>query len=323
MRFSALVLLMLLGLDSGLASAAQRFSVTVDPPTFPVSESAELTVTITGDEDAIPIIPQVPGLVINPEGQSVAFQQINGAGTTVFARTYRVTASHEGTFTIPPIHIGGTATAPVVIHVGAAGSGSRAGASGEASGAERGSAANVAAVLRAAMPVMRITLSKSRLYVGELIPIQIKAYFRHDVNPRIEGPLALVGDAFTVSGLDKQATQTEEEVGGASYAVLTWNAVLGALKSGDYPISLELPVSLHVQLPGTDSELASRLRALFGANSPGALMDDSDFGDLFGKVVEKDIHREARSHISDGTAVASAGQACGLLRCGRAISGRQ
>ena len=31
---------------------------------------AELTITVSGDEDAAPIIPHVPGLVINPDGQS-------------------------------------------------------------------------------------------------------------------------------------------------------------------------------------------------------------------------------------------------------------
>jgi hypothetical protein len=147
----------------------------------------------------------------------------------------------------------------------------------------------MAAALRAAMPMMKVVLPRARLYVGELVPIQIKAYFRDGVSARLEGPLAASGDAFTVSGLDKAPTQTLEEVGGVGYRVLTWNSVLGALKSGDYPVGLELPVTLNVQLPGTDSDMAARLRALFGTGSRGAFMNDSDFGNLFGKVVQKTV----------------------------------
>jgi BatD DUF11 like domain len=277
-----------LALAAGPVGAASRFSVTIDPANFDVNESAELTITATGDEDAVPLIPHVPGLVINPDGQSSSIQQINGAVRAIFARTYRVTATHEGTFTIPPIQIGSVTTAAVTVHVTAAGTGSRGHPGGDAQ-QDRIAPADMAAALRAAMPMMKVVLPRSRLYVGELVPIQIKAYFREGVSARLEGPLAAVGDAFTVSGLDKRPTQTQEEVGGVGYTVLTWSSVLGALKSGDYPVGLEMPVTLNIQLPGTDSDMAARLRALFGTSSRGAFMNDSDFGNLFGKVVQKTV----------------------------------
>jgi len=293
LRLLIVIFLALCGLGAGQVGAASRYSVTLDPPSFSIDESSELTVTITGDEDAAPIMPRVAGLVINPDGQSTSIRNVNGAVSAIFARTYRVTASHEGTFTIPPIQIGSMTTAPVTVHVTAAGTGNRANpggsASGSGSGSNRGSAADVAAAVRAAMPIMKVILPKTRLYVGELVPIQIKAYFREGISARLEGPLAAAGDAFTVSGLDKRPTQTQEAVAGIGYTVLTWNSVLGALKSGDYPIDLELPLTVNVQLPGTDSDMASRLRALFGTAAPGAFMDDSDFGSLFGKVIQKSV----------------------------------
>jgi BatD DUF11 like domain len=277
-----------LALTAGPVGAASRFTVTIDPPNFDVNESAELTITATGDEDAVPIIPHVPGLVINPDGQSSSVQQINGAVRAIFARTYRVTAAHEGTFTIPAIQVGSVTTAPVTVHVSAAGTGSRRRPGGDAQ-EDRVPPADMAAAMRAAMPMMKVVLPRSRLYVGELVPIQIKAYFREGVSARLEGPLAAVGDAFTVSGLDKRPTQTQEQVGGVGYTVLTWSSVLGALKSGDYPVGLEMPVTLNIQLPGTDSDMAARLRALFGTSSRGAFMNDSDFGNLFGKVVQRTV----------------------------------
>jgi hypothetical protein len=283
-----------LALAAGPVDAASRFTVTIDPANFDLNESAELTITATGDEDAVPIIPHVPGLVINPVGQSSSIQQINGAVRAIFARTYRVTATREGTFIIPPIQVGSTTTASVTVHVGTAGTagtGSSAspGRPGGEAPADRVAPADTAAAVRAAMPMMKVVLPRNRLFVGELVPVQIKAYFREGVSARLEGPLAAIGDAFTVSGLDKRPTQTQEEVGGLGYTVLTWTSVLGALKSGEYPVGLEMPVTLNIQLPGTDSDMAARLRALFGTSARGAFMNDSDFGDLFGKVIQKTV----------------------------------
>ena len=287
------VLFGLLALVAGPVGAASRLSVTVDPPNFSVNESAQLTITVSGDEDAAPLIPRVPGLVINPEGQSTSIRQVNGAVTAIFARTYRVTATHEGTFTIPPIPIGSGTTAAVTVHVGAPGTTGSTRAGGGATGADRGAPAELARALREAMPMMKVVLPKSRLYVGQLVPIQIKAYFRQGVSARLEGPLTAVGDAFTVSGLDKRPTQTEEAVGGVGYTVLTWNSVLGALKSGDYPIGLELPATLNIEVQDGDPDMASRLRALFCTRAPGSFMDDSAFGNLFGRVVQKTITLKA------------------------------
>jgi BatD DUF11 like domain len=271
------------------ARAANRVSITLDPPDFAVDESSELTITVSGDEDAVPMIPRVPGLVINPDGQSTSIRQVNGAVTAIFARTYRVSASQQGTFSIPPIQVGNVTTAAVSVHVSGPGTSSRARPGGELSGQRQATAAEVAAAVKAAMPVMKVILPKTRLYVGELMPIQIKAYFRQGISARLDGPLAAAGDAFTVSGLDKRPTQTEEVVAGVGYTVLTWSSVLGALKSGDYPIGMELPLTVNVQLPGTDSDMASRLRAMFGSTARGAFMDDSDFENLFGKVIQKSV----------------------------------
>jgi len=290
---SVAALVGLLALSTGSAVAASHVTVTLDPPTFSVAESAELTITVSGDEDAAPLIPHVSGLIINPDGQSSQVRQLNGAISAIFARTYRVTANHEGTFTIPPIQVGNTTTASLTVHVSAAGTASRPRTRGEAPDSDRDSSAAVAKTLRESMPTMKVVLPKGRLYVGELVPIQIKAYFREGVGARADGPLAAVGDAFTVSGLDKRATQTQEAVGGVTYNVLTWNSVLGALKSGDYPVALELPVTLTIQVADADSDMASRLRALFGTRAPGAFMDDSAFGGLFGRVIQKSVTLKA------------------------------
>jgi BatD DUF11 like domain len=283
------MVLAVLALLAGQAGAASRYSVTLDPPSFGVDEASQLTITVTGDEDAAPIIPHVPGLVINAEGQSSSVQQANGAITAIFSRTYRVTADQAGTYTIPSIQIGNYRSAPVAVRVGAAGSGGRASPSGAASDQESTPPANAAAAFQAAMPTIRLVLPKPQVYAGELVPIQIKAYVHEGVGVRNAGPLAVVGDAFTVNGLDKLPVRSEETLGGMRYLVWTWSVVLGALKSGNYPLAFELPATVSVRLRTPDSDMASRLQLLFGTSSAGAFMDDSAFASLFGRVTEKNL----------------------------------
>ncbi len=278
-----------LALVAAPAGAASRYTVTLDPPSFSVNEASELTITVTGDEDATPIIPHVPGLVINPDGQSSSVQQVNGAVTAIFARTYRVTANQEGTYTIAPIQIGNFRSAPLIVHVGAVGSGRRASPNGDDSDEDRTPPVNAAAALQAAMPMIKIVLPKPQVYAGELVPIQVKAYLHEGVGARNAGPMAVVGDAFTVNGLDKLPVRSEETLGGMPYLVWTWSAVLGALKSCSYPLVFELPATISVRLRGPDSDMSSRLRSLFGTSSAGAFMDDSAFASLFGRVIEKSV----------------------------------
>jgi hypothetical protein len=283
------IIFVLLAWVAGTAGAASRYSVVLDPPSFGVDEASELTITVTGDEDAAPIIPHVPGLIINPDGQSSSIQQVNGAVTAIFSRTYRVTADQEGTYTIPSIQIGNFRSTPVTVHVGAAGSGRRASPSDDDSDEDNTPPVNAAAALQAAMPMIKVVLPKPQLYAGELVPIQVKAYLHEGVGARNAGPLAVVGDAFTVNGLDKLPVRSEEILGGMRYLVWTWSAVLGTLKSGNYPLAFELPATLSVRLRGPDADMASRLKSLFGTSSAGAFMDDAAFASLFGRVIEKSI----------------------------------
>ena len=58
---------------------------------------------------------------------------------------------------------------------------------------------------------------------------------------------ALSSDAFTLNALDDKPAQTQEEIDGQPYVVLTWTTALSAVKAGDYSLSLELPVLLTVR----------------------------------------------------------------------------
>ena len=136
------------------------------------------------------------GLVINPDGSSSSVQQINGgAVTAIFARTYRVTADHPGTYTVAPIQMGNATLRPLTVQVLPAGSVARGGPMGlpppssprtEHVAPEPTTPAQIAAAVRAAMPIMKVVLPKTPIYAGQLVPIQIKGYFRDGTSARTD-----------------------------------------------------------------------------------------------------------------------------------------
>ena len=57
----------------------------------------------------------------------------------------------------------------------------------------------------------------------------------------------LSSDAFALNKLSDQPEQTRESVNGVPYTVVTWTSALSAVKAGDYPLNLDLPVMVRVQ----------------------------------------------------------------------------
>ena len=264
------------------AWAAPQAQATLDRQVIAPGEAATLTIIIT-NEDAHPVLPQVPGLNITLTGQRVSSQYFGGGNSQVtFARTYSVSAGHEGDFSIAPISVNNVPLPPLHLKVSAtAAATARAQSGGQAGG--QGAAADD----KRALPFMRVVLPHTRLYVGEEVPIQIKAYFREGTEAHMEGPLAVTGDAFTATGLDTHPVRSEEVINGENWVVLTWPCVLGAIKSGNYPLNIELPLLVRLRLGG-DADMQRQLQALFGmAHTNGFIGDDLD--EVFGRQVERHL----------------------------------
>lgn len=122
-----------------------------------------------------------------------------------------------------------------------------------------------------------MVVTKQELYVGELVPVQIKAHFRRRLGASLNGLPTLSSDAFTMSKLVGQPDQSQEVVASTPYTVLTWPSALSAVKAGDYSINLELPVRVRVQERAARGQRQNPFKSFFG-NSP---FDDSLFADSF------------------------------------------
>jgi hypothetical protein len=128
---------------------------------------------------------------------------------------------------------------------------------------------------------LHVVMPKRELYVGELVPVQVKAYFSANVSASLSGLPVLNSDAFTLNKLDDKPDQTQETIGGQAYNVLTWSSALAAVKTGDYALNLELPIVVRVQQEGQGDE-----------DSP---INDPFFNQFFRRTVEKPLTLQTRS----------------------------
>lgn len=263
-----------------------------------LGESTQLVVTFRSSKPVEPNVPHVDDLEIVPVHQHHALQMINGAVAADVTHTYQVTPDRAGNLTIPAIAAPGVgSTLPIVLRVdkGPGGQTQRTPqrrSQLQAPSIGRNDDTDVDA--RGQSAFLRVILPKQELTVGELVPVEVKAYFRAGVSASLNGLPVLSSDAFTLNKLSDQPEQSQEVIDGASYTVVTWSTALSAVKAGDYHLNLDLPVMVRVK------EKAKRggrnpLKDFFGDDS---MFDDPFFDNFFGGTIEKPLTLH-----TDGTAV--------------------
>ena len=245
----ALVLMTALALGSQLW--ADSITARIDSNQMGVGDSAQLTVTISGSQTQ-PTIPNVDGLDITPVGQSTQIEIINGSMTANASDTYMVTPQREGTFVIPAIHAGNATSQPITLHVGKGSAPASSPSSPRANPALPPPALNPGADDVGAQPTgtygsLQITVPKKTVYVGELVPVEIKAIIPDGLNASVTDLPQFTSDGFTLNALSAKPEQTTQMINGRPSTVLTWHSALTAVKTGDHPISLQMPESVVVR----------------------------------------------------------------------------
>jgi hypothetical protein len=293
-RSWAWVLAFLTALTVDLSAAS--VTATLDTGRASVGQPAQLTVTVTGSQDQ-PSIPSVPGLDITPVGQSTQVEIINGSMTANVCDTYQVTPQHDGTFVIPAIRAGNAASKPITLHVG---KGSMTAASpGQplSPDANQGNQnlppPSVASSNDATAPAttgqfgsLQVTLPKKNFYVGELIPIDIKAYIPAELRATVTDLPQMAGDAFAMNPLSNKPDQERETINGHEYNVMIWHSALTAVKPGEFPLNLTMPETVIVP-----------------QQAPRSNDDDDIFGDLFRNAfasmsgVKKDVQLKSDTDV--------------------------
>lgn len=240
-------------LTTGLALGdGASISATLEPRQVGVGEQAQLTVSVSGANTA-PTVPDVPGLEISHVGQSTQIQIINGSMSASATHTYIIVPQREGTYNIPPIQVGDAKSQPLTLKV-VKGSGNPSAGGSSLPPPNVGSPAiNSATPADAAYGFIKIGVPKKEVYVGELIPVEVKAYLNGRARITNVSLPSFTSDAFTMNPLGNRPSQRDEMVNGVPYRVLTWRSAMTAVKTGDFTPQLEMPISVIIAAQRTRS----------------------------------------------------------------------
>jgi len=206
-----------------------------------VGTPVQLQVRIDGTTNVImPPSIDVAGLDARMAGRSnsIQVQVINGRLTTSSSYAYTIVPMREGTFEIPSIEITvdgkkqRTAPQKLVVQPGTGNAGSAGIATAPPAGQSPRSRARATGD-DGKMYFGEVLVPKKSIYVGEVVPVDVRFYFNEQGSFRLTGQEPQVsGEGFTVEKFSPPR-QTEEVVGDTTYHVLSFKTAITAVKSGE------------------------------------------------------------------------------------------
>jgi hypothetical protein len=257
--FKAIFVVVLFWLQVGATHAA-TFTATLDRDTTYVGEPVTLSLSFEGGEPRTP--PSVPGVAnlrIVSTGRQSSIQIIGGETTASLSYNYQITPTQPGDYTIPALRVqvgGQTLTSqPLKLKV--------LKADATAGGAGGDALANFA--------FLKLIVPKTEVYVGEVIPVEIRLYVYDAEN--LQNP-QLNAEGFTLGNMPPGA-QSRVQVGNAIYHLVSWKLSATAAKAGNLQLGpAECPLVLKV--PVTNRR----------QRDPWGFFDDDPFG-FFGNRVQR------------------------------------
>ena len=252
------------------AGVAQQVQAELSQDYAGVGQPVRLNISVTGGRGAqVPQQLNIDGIDARFVGKSEQMQwQMNGGGVSSTATSiysYMIVPLRPGEFTIPPISIaiGGKTlkTSPLILRV-ASGQGVPVLPAIPVPQSRRGQQAvppapPAQATPRSAQAVPReesriafgdLIIPKKTVYVGEVVPVEMRFYFDASYPVRLPDRPTFSGDGFTVMRFSKPL-EKQQEVAGRIYNVVIFQTALSAAKAGTLEIS-PATMESQIQLPG-------------------------------------------------------------------------
>jgi hypothetical protein len=253
-------------------AAAPLVNVELEPKQISVGQSAQLTITTSGNNLDQIELPKVAGLEFRVVGQSRRLEIVNGATFDTTSVIVRVSADAPGIYTIPGIT---PQSQPLVLRVNP-----DTGASGPATNSPPVSSSTTSSGIRLTADgnaFIRLNLPRREVYVGESIPVDIEVGMRAGFVTSLNGLPTLSGGEFTLNNLSRQPERVEKVIDGKPFTLLTWHSVLAPVKPGVFTLSVSSPITIRVHTqPRRDSMIDD-------------LLGDPFLQNFFGATVPKDI----------------------------------
>lgn len=276
------------------ARAAEATAI-LDRNSVPAGTAALLTIEISGGNTTRPQMPDVPGLIVQTRGQQHSFQMINGVTTSKVSFTYAVGSQTPGEYSIPPISVtvdgAEVRTRELKLQVLAAGvKPPSAGTAAKPPNQGNTAPGNDSANAQFGNLVIEFQdTGRDHAWVGEIVPVRIKAAFPENVQVTSIRGLQPQGTAFTLHNLTEKPEQAEEVIDGKRHLVLSWYAGVSAAKAGKYVPELNLKATVAYRV--RDSSRANR----------GGGFNDPIFDSFFARMEQKDL--DLTSVDTDNTAL--------------------
>ena len=195
-----------------------------------VGEPVELQIQVRGDRNVAPPSGiSVDGLEIRSTGQMQSFEMRNLSVSSSVTFNYTVLPLRAGTFKIPPqtIRAGGASLRTEELTLNVSASSNRPQTSTDRS-----------AVNPRDIGSAEIIVPKKNVYVGELVPVEIRVRIdsrvRFDPNPVAAGP-RIEGQGFTIQKLPRPI-ERQETINGRRFYVYIYKTAVAAAKAGSLTI---------------------------------------------------------------------------------------
>ena len=283
--------ILLLGLIS--TGRTQQVEAELSQEYSGVGQPVRLNISVTGGRGAqIPQQLNIDGIDARFIGKSEQMQwQMKGGGvnsTATSTFSYLIVPLRPGDFTIPPIPvtIGGKTvkTLPLTLHVmGGQGVPVRPAIpvpksqTGRQSVSPPSSAQTPPRSQGSQSEEKKITfgdliIPKKTLYVGEVVPVELRFYFDAGYPARLPDRPVFAGEGFTVMPFTKPI-EKQQEVDGRVYNVVIFQTAISAAKAGTLEVA-PATIESQVQVP---------------SRSPSGF--DDFFGGFFGNMMSGDIRQ--------------------------------
>ncbi len=273
--------------NQATAKNSLNISATLSNDNFSLDETAVLTITVSGTRSAEITLPEVDHLLFQQSGTSVRTSVINGSSSSSITSTYILQPQQEGAYTIPPCTVEVDSetltTEPLSFTV-----------TTTRRPQDRSSAATGETEEDEADGLAFLTVSglKNKVYTGEVIPIEIKAYFRRGIRVEIPKLPESKGDAFVLSPPVDPPQQMVESHEGKEYSTISWKSAVAAVKDGRHDLRIQLDATLLI--PQRSSGTMGNRHPLFSDN----FFNDDFFDGFFNTITRQEVSLFSPEHSS-------------------------